>query len=123
MNDSRVELFPVYDKTHDEVVDYMCAADALVMTSLSEGSPNAIKEAMACNCPIVVTDVGDVRWVTEGIEGTYVADAYEPGEIASLLGKALRFGKRTAGRERIIRLGLTTGTVARRIMAVYDSVK
>ncbi len=123
LNNSRVELVPVYDKTHDEVVDYMCAADALVMTSLSEGSPNAIKEAMACNCPIVVTDVGDVRWVTEGIEGTYVADTYEPGEIASLLGKALRFGKRTAGRERIIRLGLTTGAVARRIMAIYDSVK
>ena len=123
LEDSTVELVPVYDKTHDEVVKYFCAADALVMTSLSEGSPNVIKEAMACNCPLVVTDVGDVRWVTEGVEGTYVSDTYQPEEVAGLLRKALQFGKRTAGRERILQLGLTTEAVARRILSVYDSIK
>ena len=123
LDDSDVELVPVYDRTHDEVVEYMCAADALIMTSLSEGSPNVIKEAMACNCPLVVTDVGDVRWVTEGVEGTYVADTYQPEEMASLLNEALQFGKRTTGRERILRLGLSTEAVARRILAVYDSVR
>jgi len=122
LDDDKVELVPVYDKTHDEVVEYMCAADALVMTSFSEGSPNVIKEAMACNCPLVVTDVGDVRWVTNGVEGTYVADTYQPEEIASLLGKALMFGKRTEGRSRIIQLGLTTPDIAKKIMAVYASV-
>ena len=123
LNDGTVELVPVYDKTHDEVVKYMCAADVLVMTSLSEGSPNVIKEAMACNCPIVVTDVGDVRWVTEGVEGTYVADTYQAEEIAGLLLKALQFGQRTRGRDRILQLGLTTEAVARRILSVYESVK
>ena len=123
LEDSTVELVPVYDKPHDEVVKYFCAADALVMTSLSEGSPNVIKEAMACNCPLVVTDVGDVRWVTDGVEGTYVADTYQPEEVADLLRKALQFGKRTAGRERILQLGLTTEAVARRILSVYESVK
>ena len=123
MNDDHVELIPVYDKSHDEVVKYMCAADALIMTSLSEGSPNVIKEAMACNCPLVVTDVGDVRWVTEGVEGTYVADTYQPEEIAGLLRKALEFGVRTKGRDRILQLGLTTEAIARRILAVYDSVR
>ena len=122
LHDETVELVPVYDKTHDEVVKYMCAADALVMTSLSEGSPNVIKEAMACNCPIVVTDVGDVRWITEEVEGTYVADTYDPEELAGLLRKAVGFGQRTTGRERILQLGLTTEAVARRIMAIYDSV-
>ncbi len=123
MDDSAVELVPVYDKTHDEVVKYMCAADALVMTSLSEGSPNVIKEAMACNCPLVVTDVGDVRWVTDGVEGTYVADTYQPEEIAGLLQKALQSGQRTCGRDRILQLGLTTQAVARRILSVYEKLK
>ena len=123
MNDDNVELVPVYDKSHDEVVKYMCAADALIMTSLSEGSPNVIKEAMACNCPLVVTDVGDVRWVTEGVEGTFVADTYQPEEIAGLLRKALEFGGRTGGRDRILKLGLTTDAVAKRILAVYESVR
>ena len=123
LDDSNVELVPVYDRTHDEVVEYMCAADALIMTSLSEGSPNVIKEAMACNCPLVVTDVGDVRWVTEGVEGTYVADTYQPEEIATLLKKALVRDRRTEGRNRIIQLGLTTPDIAKKILAVYNSVR
>lgn len=120
LNDSTVHLVPVFNKTHDEVVNYMCAADVLIMTSISEGSPNVIKEAMACNCPIVVTDVGDVRWVTDGVEGTYVSNSFYPEEIAVLLRKALAFSVRTVGREKIISLGLTSSLIAKKIMQVYS---
>lgn len=119
LNDSTVHLVPVFNKTHDEVVNYMCAADVLIMTSISEGSPNVIKEAMACNCPIVVTDVGDVRWVTDGVEGTYVSNSFDSKEIAELLRRALDFGKRTLGRERILELGLTSSLVAQSLLRVY----
>lgn len=115
-------LKPVFDMPHDAVVKYMCAADVLLMTSFNEGSPNVIKEAMACNCPIVVTNVGDVEWVTCGVEGTYVANSYDPEEIVMLLDKAIEFGDRTRGRERILKLGLTTKTVADRIEALYSNV-
>ena len=121
LHDDSVHLVPVFDKPHSEIVDYMCAADALIMTSASEGSPNVIKEAMACNCPIVVTDVGDVRWVTEGVDGTYVSDTFEPEELAGLLKKALGFGARTRGRERIVNLGLTSEMVARKLMNIYSA--
>ena len=120
LNDTDVILYPVFDHPHDEVVKYMCAADALLLTSISEGSPNVIKEAMACNCPIVSTDVGDVRWVTDNVDGVYIADTYEPKEIADLIGKALSFNKRTKGREQIIRLGLTEDLIAQRIISIYD---
>lgn len=120
LNDSTVHLVPVFNKTHDEVVNYMCAADVLIMTSISEGSPNVIKEAMACNCPIVVTDVGDVRWVTDGVEGTYVSNSFYSEEIAVLLRKALAFSARTVGREKIISLGLTSSLIAKKIMQVYS---
>ena len=99
----------------------MCAADVLIMTSANEGSPNVIKEAMACNCPIVVTDVGDVRWVTEGVDGTYVSDTFEPEELAGLLKKALEFGARTRGRNRIVELGLTSDMVAQRLIRIYTA--
>lgn len=114
-----VELFPVFNKTHDEVVTYMCAADALLMTSYSEGSPNVIKEAMACNCPIVVTDVGDVHERLDGLDGCYVAKTREASEISDLVGKALVFGQRTEGRKALIEQGLTTREIARRIIKVY----
>ena len=122
LNDEKVRLVPVYNKPHQEVVTYMCAADALIMTSASEGSPNVIKEAMACNCPIVVTDVGDVRWVTEGVEGTYVSNTFNPEELSGLVRKALDFHARTRGREKIVGLGLTSSLVARRLVQVYSSL-
>ena len=122
LNDDSVQLVPVYNKPHQEVVTYMCAADVLIMTSISEGSPNVIKEAMACNCPIVVTDVGDVRWVTDGVEGTYVSNTFKPEEIAELVREALDFCQRTRGRERLLELGLTSHVVAQSIMSIYSSL-
>jgi glycosyltransferase involved in cell wall biosynthesis len=122
LHDDSVHLVPVFDKPHSEIVDYMCAADALIMTSASEGSPNVIKEAMACNCPIVVTDVGDVRWVTSGVDGTFVADTFKAEELADLLKKALAFNGRTRGRERITELELTTQEVSSKLISIYNTV-
>ena len=119
LHDNDVILYPVYDHIHDDVVRYMCAADALLLTSFSEGSPNVIKEAMACNCPVVSTDVGDVRWVTKNVEGTYVADHDDPESISICIRKALAFDKRTRGRDEIVRKGLTTECIAERIIELY----
>lgn len=120
LNNNTIKLIPVFDKPHCEVVKYMCAGDVLIMTSYNEGSPNVIKEAMACNCPIVSTDVGDVRWVTDGVEGTYVASTFEPTEIANLLKKAIHLPNRTKGREKIIKLGLTTEETAKTLYGIYS---
>ena len=122
LNDDNVTLYPVYDHPHADVVRYMCAADALLLTSVSEGSPNVIKEAMACNCPIISTDVGDVRWVTEGVEGTYVADHDTPESISRCIQEALCFNKRTQGRDAIVRKGLSTECIADRIIELYSKV-
>ena len=72
LNDKEIELDTLQDIPHDLIVYYLNAADVLLMTSKYEGSPNIIKEAMACNCPIVSTDVGDVKWVIGGTDGCYL---------------------------------------------------
>lgn len=120
MND--VELVAVYNKTPQEVCTYMNAADCLLLTSVSEGSPNVIKEAMACNCPIVTTDVGDVTERLENLDGCYVVYSREPKELAEALRKSLAFGKRTEGRKRIIADQLEIGQIAKRISAVYNEL-
>lgn len=116
-----VELNSVYDVNHDLIPYYYYAADTLVLTSLWEGSPNVIKEAMACNCPIVSTDIGDVREVIGNTEGCYII-SYDPEDVAEKIEKALGFGKRTNGRERIKKLGLDSDTVAKRIIKIYEDV-
>lgn len=122
LSDPDVLLVPVFDKAHSDVVDYMCAADVLLLTSVSEGSPNVIKEAMACNCPVVSTDVGDVAWVTGGIDGTKVVPNDDAEALSEGLRYALAFNRRTEGRHRIESLGLTTEQTAEKIMAIYDSL-
>ena len=118
-----VELLPIYNKTPQEVVQYMNAADCLLLTSVQEGSPNVIKEAMACNCPIVSTDVGDVRERLTGLDGCYILpekDMQSPDALANLIGEAICYGKRIEGYYRIINDELTIQQVAKRIIACYE---
>lgn len=119
---SNVELLELAGYSREEVTLLMCAADAFLMTSHSEGSPQVIKEAMACGCPIVSVDVGDVRERTEGVEGCYVANSRNPEELADLLKKALAFDKKTNGREKIIADGLDNKFVAARLMDIYKKI-
>lgn len=98
------------------------AADVVLMTSKWEGSPNAIKEAMACGCPIVSVAVGDVAERTEGVDGCYIVPTREPKDIADALKQALAVSQRTKGREKIKADGLTNEQVARQIMELYAKV-
>lgn len=118
-----VVLLPIFNKTPQEVAIYMNAADCLLLTSQMEGSPNVIKEAMACNCPIVSTDVGDVRERLEGLTGCYILpeNMERPVEqLAGLIANCLKFGKRTSGYKRIIDDQLTVEQVAQRIIQCYE---
>ena len=108
--------------TRAEVNLWMCAANCLLMTSKTEGSPQVIKEAMACGCPIVSVDVGDVAERVSGVEGCYVVRTREPKDIAEALLKAIAHEGKTNGRERIQEMGLSNDQVAERLMAIYQSL-
>jgi teichuronic acid biosynthesis glycosyltransferase TuaC len=114
-----VELRVVSKVPHERIPTYMNAADVLLLTSDHEGSPVVIKEAMACNLPIVSTDVGDVAEVIGGVEGCYLAKQ-TPEDLAAKVALALAFGQRTRGREAIAHL--QTAEEAKRIVALYDQV-
>lgn len=122
LQDVSVELLELKGYNRDEVTLLMCAADAFLMTSYSEGSPQVIKEAMACGCPIVSVDVGDVRERVEGVEGCYVAKSNDPQELAGLLLKTFAFEGKTKGREKIIADRLDNKLVAGRLVEIYNKV-
>ena len=122
LNDSSVEFMHIHDKQNSEIPWYLNAADLMLLTSDREGGVNVIKEAMACNCPIVSTDVGDVRQVISGTEGCYIT-GHDEQSIAENIRKALSFGSRTSGRTRIAELGLDSATVTSKIIEIYRSVK
>ena len=89
------------------------------MTSRHEGSPNVVKEAMACNLPIISTDVGDVREVTADTAGCAVCPS-DAETLAAVLTVTLAEGLRTDGRERVRHLELSI--VAQRLVQIYEGV-
>lgn len=122
LHDENAELIELKGYTREEVTLLMCAVDAFLMTSFSEGSPQVIKEAMACGCPIVSVDVGDVKERVVGVKGCFVARIREPKELADLLGEALSFDGKTKGRERLLTDGLDNRQVTQRLMEIYGLV-
>ena len=115
------ELLELKGYTRDQVTLLMCAADALLVTSFTEGSPQVVKEAMACGCPIVSVDVGNVREVTDGVEGCYICSR-DPEEIAGSIKMAQSLTEKIKGREAVISMGLTNEEVARKITDIYRNI-
>ena len=114
------ELLPLTGGyTKEEMVSLMNAVDAAIVTSKTEGSPQFTKEVMACGCPIVSVDVGDVAEQVEGLEGCYIAKTREPEELAGLLKKAIAFGK-TNGHQHIKDMRLDNVQVAERLTTIYE---
>ncbi|HJV77463.1 MAG TPA: glycosyltransferase family 4 protein, partial [Paludibacter sp.] len=108
---TNTNLVELQGYSREEVALLLNAVDVVLMTSFTEGSPQIIKEAMACNCPIVSVPVGDVADVTDSVAGCFIS-TYQSADVASNLQQALEFGSRTEGRTRIMELGLDAETVA-----------
>ena len=116
-----VNLLELKNYSREQVALLMNAVDALLMTSHSEGSPQVIKEAMACNCPIVSVDVGDVRDIIQNTEQCYIC-GYDALEITGKLNEIFKNGKRANGRSVIIARNLDQSSVAHQIYNIYKSV-
>ena len=120
--------------SRSECVLRMNACDLFALPSHSEGSPQALKEAMACNCPILATDIADVSTLLGNLPGHYIlrnpsktherwdADEKSLDEMVTLLKEALAYNQRTNGRQRILDMGLSNEQVAERLMAIYKQL-
>ena len=115
---SPVELLIVHKLALSELVKYYNAVDVCIMTSRSEGSPNVIKECMACNLPVVSTDVGDVKEVIKETSGCYISD-FIAEIFAENIKRALDFKGNTCGREHINHLEINV--IAKKIIEIYKN--
>lgn len=115
-----IELVAIERKSHEDVAKYLNGAACLLVTSRFEGSPNIVKEALACNTPVVATDVGDVRERTADVRNCRIASD-DPRDLAAALVEVLRDGGRADnGREAVAELDAPV--IARRILEVYREV-
>jgi glycosyltransferase involved in cell wall biosynthesis len=122
LKNKNIELYIVFGENgidHNLIPYYINAADVLLLTSKREGSPNVIKEAMACNCPIVSTNVGDVNSIIGKTNGCYIT-SFSPIDIVNKLTLALNFSSRTNGRKNIHYLD--NKIIAKKIIGLYNMI-
>jgi len=103
----------------NDVPLWLAAADVLLMTSVQEGSPNVVKEALACNLPVVSVDIGDVRERVHGVDAGAVCDA-TPEALAAALVPLLARPVRSNGRRAVRHLD--DATLARQVLGIYEEV-
>jgi glycosyltransferase involved in cell wall biosynthesis len=94
------------------------AADVLLVTSRHEGSNNAIKEAIACDLPVVTTDCGDARERLAGVRPSFVCGR-DPIELGARVAEIAAARRRSDGSNHVEPIDLRA--VARRVATVYES--
>jgi teichuronic acid biosynthesis glycosyltransferase TuaC len=112
---------------HEDIPLWFSASDILVLPSLSEGRPNVVLEAFACEVPVVATNVGGIPELMINGETGYLVPAENPTELSEKVNKLLgdrdlrikmgKFGRRT-----IIQRGLTWETHAKRTIKIYSKL-
>lgn len=111
------ELVVAWGVKHTDIPVYMNACDAFVFTSMQEGSPNVVKEALACDLPVVSVPIGDTTERLRGIEGCELVADEQPDAIAAALERVLRRGGRVAGRVAVAHLA--EEAITARLIDVY----
>lgn len=119
LNDFDATLIELSNKTRKEVAEMLNRCDILLLTSFSEGSPQIIKEAMACNCPIVSTDVGDVKKIIGQTKGCFVTK-FDKFEIVEKMRIILEKGDRSDGRKFVGEF--SNQLIVQKILDVYRQV-
>ena len=117
-NDSVIFVNP-FGIDKNSVIKFMSAANVLLLTSFWEGSPNVVKEAMACNLPIISTDVGDVKEIVKGTEYCFIT-GHSEDEIATKLKIIYEKKERSNGRKNIEHL--RDDLIAKKIIKIYENV-
>jgi glycosyltransferase involved in cell wall biosynthesis len=115
----QAELVVANGLPQTELVRWINACDALILPSYAEGSPNVVKEAMACNVPVVATNVGDVSELISRTAGCRVC-VPDPAALARGLLDALQYRQSTTGRADIAHL--EASVIARQTLAIYHEI-
>ena len=115
-----VKMHIMQGVAHSMVPVWLNACDVLLVTSLTEGSINIVKEALGCNVPVVSVDVGDVAERLQGINGCYICDA-DPESIAYSIERVFSGQGSVLGRVKMKEI--TVKKIAYKILNFYKEIK
>jgi glycosyltransferase involved in cell wall biosynthesis len=115
-----VRLLVGWEMPHRQIAELMNACDSLILTSMQEGSPNSVKEALACNLPVVSVGVGDVPLRLKGVAGCELCPDDRAQTLAAALQRVLSRGQRIEGRPAVAHLD--ERLLTQRLINIYRSL-
>jgi glycosyltransferase involved in cell wall biosynthesis len=104
---------------NEKVPELLNCADVFAFCSFYEGSPTVIKEALACNVPVVSADVGDVGKVLENIDGCYIADN-NVDDFTQKIMRVLEEGRKINSREKMLQFSCES--IGEATLLIYESL-
>lgn len=117
-----IEILVMTKTKREDVPYWMNACELYLLTSDEEGSPNAVKECMACNVPIVATPVGNIPDLFNGVKDCIMTNGFEAQELAESVHQILNTCKSITTRDKIIEKGLDINSVAKRLYNIYKDI-
>jgi glycosyltransferase involved in cell wall biosynthesis len=120
-------IFPGPFVTREDLARIMAGTDIFVLSSILEGQPLALVEAMAYGCPIVATEVGGIpELISHGVNGLLCP----PGDagclarqiLALINDPQLRARLGSSARDSYVQGPFQPAAVCRRFVSVYDGV-
>lgn len=105
---------------HEQLLYYYNASDVMILTSFHEGSNNSLKEAIACNLPVVSVGVGDAKERLGNLDACYVVDTFDPLLFKERVVHVLNSGARSNGVNTTTELSIEN--VAEKVIGVYKKV-
>ena len=115
--DESYELIKLDYASYKGMAIYMNASDVLLMTSYQEGAPVIIKEALACNLPVISTDVGDVKEIIKFVPGSFVSKRRDPVKIANLITRSIEMDSTNVGSKKMGKY--TAKKMNNRVLGIY----
>jgi teichuronic acid biosynthesis glycosyltransferase TuaC len=115
------QLIELKNYSRDEVRSLMSACSLLLVSSFSETGPLVVKEALACGCPVVSVDVGDVQQVLHNLKSSYLVPR-EPEAMAEKIDLILNGNNGSAQRDQIIDSQFDNNIIAEEIMTIYREI-
>lgn len=113
------ELLELCNRSRQEVALLMNAANVLLVTSFHEGSPQVVKEALACNLPVVSVDAGDIATMLHSTQGGIISQP-TPQDLASKMMPFLDSMQRTHAREYMNTFD--NAHIASQICSIYKNI-
>lgn len=120
-NHHNLEAVKLTNTERNKIPYFINSCNVHLLTSDIEGSPNSVKECLACNIPVVSTPVGDTLELMKNVNGSFVSSTFEIDELSALVNKALMF-EETNGRKVLIERKLDSNSVALKIESIYRNL-